>query len=353
MQSSGKGEFVRLMRRSNRYIISILALGLWGPMQLRGQQDFAKVGTSGSQFLDISPDARYAAMGNAAVSMPHSSASAVFYNPAALVMVPGISASFNSVQWFADINFQGAAVSFPMANWTIALNYRSLNSGDILVTTVDQQQGTGEYYQWLDLAAGLAISRRLADRFSFGMNFYYVRESIGDYGLEVNTYGVDVGTLYLTGFKSLRLGMAIRNFGPELFFKDADGQLAEFEDYSNGEILPDKEAYRPFHMPLLFQVGLSYDLFESSQLHNLSVAIDGVHPNDSYERFNIGLEYSLMGRVFVRGGLYSKHDTSLNMFGVGALVSTMGIQTRVDYSISNYQTLGFVHQFTITINSAG
>ena len=340
------------MSRFKLYILSMLALALLGPLQVRGQQDFAKVGTSGAHFLGISPDARYAAMGNAAVSMAHSSASAVFYNPAALVLVPGISASFNSVQWFADINLQAAAVSFPMANWTFGLNYRSLNSGDILVTTVEQQQGTGEYYQWLDLAAGVSVSRRLADRFSFGMNLYYVRESIGDYGLEVNTYGVDVGTLYLTGFNSLRLGMAIRNFGPELFLTDADGERAEFEDYSNGEILPDKEPYRPFHMPLMFQVGLSYDLLEYSQLHSLTVAIDGAHPNDSFERFNFGFEYSLMGSVFVRGGFYSKHDTSLNMFGVGALVSTMGIQTRADYSISNYLALGFVHQFTITLNSA-
>ena len=48
-------------------------------------QDFEKVGTSGAHFLDISPDARVVGMANSVIGTKITDASAVFYNPAALV----------------------------------------------------------------------------------------------------------------------------------------------------------------------------------------------------------------------------------------------------------------------------
>lgn len=336
------------MRRQHLYPLLLFICLIPVPNMVYGQGSFSKVGTSGAHFLDISPDARYAGMANTAVSLIHSTAMAVFYNPASLVHVDWASASFGSVNWFADIGYTSAALSSPIGRWSVGLHYRSLDTGPITITTVDEQGGTGSTYAWKDMALGVSAARFLADRFSFGANLYFISESISEFGLSANAVGVDLGTLYLTRFRSLRIGMSVKNFGPEMVIKDEEGKIAEFEDYADGEILPEKEAYRPFHMPLQFQVGISYDFLESSDSHNLTVALDGVHPNDSFERLSVGVEYDYRGLIFIRGGFYSTHDTALNMVGVGARLVGFG----VDYAISNYRLLGLVHQFTISFTGA-
>lgn len=336
------------MRRQHLYPLLLFICLIPIPNMVCGQGSFSKVGTSGAHFLSISPDARYAGMANTAVSLVHSTAMGVFYNPASLVLVDGASASFGSVDWFADIDYTSAALSSPIGRWSVGLHYRSLDTGPIAITTVDEQGGTGSTYAWKDMALGVSAARFLADRFSFGASLYFISESISEFGLSANAVGVDLGTLYVTGFRSLRIGMSVKNFGPEMIIKDEEGKIAEFEDYADGEILPEKEAYRPFHMPLQFQVGISYDFLESSDSHNLTVALDGVHPNDSFERLSVGVEYDYRGLIFMRGGFYSMHDTALNMAGVGARVAGFG----VDYAISNYRLLGLVHQFTISFSGA-
>ena len=54
----------------------------------------------------------------------------------------------------------------------------------------------------------------LTDKFSFGCNLKGIREDY-TYGSS-NNFAIDVGTFYNTGWKSLRLGMVMQNFGPEM-----------------------------------------------------------------------------------------------------------------------------------------
>lgn len=322
-------------------LISFLLIG----QAAVGQEIFEKVGTAGAHFLNVSVDAGVRGMGDALTAQKKTDAFAVHYNPATLVYVPSYSASFGMVSYFADISVSGGAAAYRIDGiGTAALTYRSLNSGPMEETTVIHQDGTGNMFEWTDVAIGLSFARSFTDRFSFGMNLNYVSQSISAYDLSASAWSVDLGTFYLTGYRSLRLGMTIRNFGPELDFNTS------FTDYNNGEIIPEESEYRAFHMPLTFQVGVAMDFLEDTKNHFVTVAIDAVHPNESAERLNLGVDYRFMNTIHLRGGTWlSPAGTGYaSLFGgVGFEVASIG---RFDYAISSYDILGVIHQFSLTIS---
>jgi len=323
-------------------LISLLLIGQGAV----GQEIFEKVGTAGAHFLNVSVDAGVRGMGDALTAQKKADAFSSHYNPATLVYVPNYSASFGMVSYFADIAVSGGGVAYKINGiGTAALTYRSLNSGAMEETTVLQQEGTGNTFEWADVAIGLSFARAFTDRFSFGMNLNYVNQSISAYDLSASVWSVDLGTFYMTGFRSLRLGMTIRNFGPELDFETS------FTDYNNGEIIPEESEYRAFHMPLTFQVGVAMDFFENTDKHLLTVAIDAVHPNESAERLNVGVNYRFMNTIHLRGGTWLSTpgaEPYSHLFGgVGLEVASIG---RFDYAISTYDLLGEIHQFSLTIS---
>ena len=316
---------------------------------LMAQQNFAKVGTSGAHFIMISPDAKYAAMASSGAGMINNTVSSVFYNPASLVHISSKGAVFSKVNWFADIDFTALAIGMQTKYGALGVNVKSLNSGDILETTVDESFGTGNFYSWNDILISFSGAKAFTDQFSFGMNFGYLQQSVSLYGLTASAMLVDLGALYKTGFRSLSLGMAVRNFGPELDFRK-EGADAVFEDYNNGEPLLEKESYRPFHMPLSFQVGLTYIFLEENPTHRLLMSVDGVHPNDSDERLNVGLEYSFMNLLYLRAGVFSNHDSGRYMGGFGIDLSKyFNPKIQIDYAISDYSLIGTVSQLSLGV----
>ncbi len=332
------------------YKISSGLIGFLTVFQISfSQQSFAKVGTSGSHFINISPDARYAAMANSGSGLINQYASSIFYNPASLVYLSGSSIVASKVNWFAGIDYSAIAGGMKTRYGSLGFHLKSLDSGKILETTVDESDGTGRHYNWSDMLVSMSAAKSFTDQFSFGMNIGYLKQSVALYGLTANAFVVDIGTLYKTGFRSFTLGMFVRNFGAELDFM-ADGKDAKFDDYNNGELLTEKESYRPFHMPLSFQVGLTYTFLESNQVHALLVSVDGVHPNDSDERLNLGAEYSFMDLLYLRAGIYSNHDSGRYMAGFGLdMAKFLKPKIRVDYAISNYSLIGTVSQLSLGI----
>ena len=331
--------------RNVLYLIIISAMISWSFCQdiTSSGESFAKVGTSGAHFLSISPDAKFAAMGNASVGYENHHASSVFYNPATLVYIEGWDFMFGNVQWFADIGFHAGAAAYKLNRRTaMGFHYRALSSGEMEETTVLKPEGTDRNFEWTDLAIGFSYASFLTDRFSFGANIYWVNENVDEFGYESSTWAVDLGTFYRTGFNSLKLGMSVHNFGSELDFDE------KFDDYNGRGVTEKREPFRSYHMPLLFQVGISYDFLEDDPDQRLTVAFDGVHPNDTDERLNIGVEYSYHDLLILRSGVYSDHDSALAFGGIGLnLEQYLQRKVTLDYSLSNYGILDFVHQISV------
>lgn len=310
-------------------VVGLLLVGI--PAQA---QEFAKVGTAGSKFLEIPVGARGAAIGNAFSSLSND-ATAMFWNPAGLTYVQNTSVWVEQISYLADISYNAVGVAYSVNSfWTVGLFGAAMNSGDIDVTTVEVPSGTGETYSVNNMVAGVSIASKLTDKFSFGANIKYVHEDLAE---EVSgSYSIDVGTMYDTRWNTVRISMNIRNFGPEI---QLDGH---YNDYDNGVQLPEPSDYLEYHFPMIFRLGLAADPINSG-MHRLTVLGELEHPNDNIERLNIGGEYAFQEMFFLRGGYTFRHDTLGMSAGLGIKIAGIG----VDYAVSDYGVLDMVHRFNV------
>ncbi|MBC8205223.1 MAG: PorV/PorQ family protein, partial [FCB group bacterium] len=263
---------------------------------------------------------------------------AIFWNPAGLVYMSETSVYLSHISWLAEIEYEavGIARTFKdIGSFGFSVSY--LNSGDIEETTFDEPEGTGDYFTCSDMMLGLTYARRLTDKFSFGFNLKYIREQLDD--LVSTAWSTDFGVLYYTDFKSLRLGMSIRNFGPEIRLS------GDYYDYDNGTQLSDPSDYLAYHFPMTFKLGAAMELVETEE-NRVTIAADLVHPNDNLERINTGIEAVLWKTFALRGGYTFRHDTAGPAAGAGFLWKGMTI----NYSYSDYGILDWVQRFDFVFN---
>jgi len=300
-------------------------------------QDFAKVGTVGAQFLKISVGARGAGMGGAYESVAND-VTAMFYNPSGLVYVENMSAFLSHTAWLADMGFEALALAKKIPNFgVVGFGIGYLGSGDIERTTVESPDGGIGNFSTEHWFASVSLARRLTDKFSVGGNVKFIRERLDDENS--NAWATDLGVTYLTGFKSLRMAMSVRNFGPEI-------QLSgEYCDLDNGQPLANPSEYLPYHFPMTFKLGAAMELAENED-YRLTGAVDVEHPNDNLERLRVGLEGAVWKKFMLRSGYAFNHDTESLAFGAGFLLNNMS----VDYSYTDYGILDWVHRFDFIFN---
>ena len=159
-----------------------------------------------------------------------------------------------------------------------------------------------------------------------------IREKLDD--TKVTNWNTDFGLYYRTGFRSLRLAMIARNFGPD----------TEFQGFSELYGLP-----QSVRMPLNFRLGVGYDIIEPSDSfrQRLTAYLEGVHPNDGPERVHAALEYNLLDVLSLRGGYKFNYDEQGLTFGGGVDFNMGGMGGRIDYAYLDYGRLTNVHLFTI------
>ncbi len=308
----------------------------------------AKVGFVGAQFLKLDIGARGFAMG-AAMDPLLQDASSVFWNPAGLATAPKQYVFASKTKWFADIDLIAAAYSIkvPQIRGTLAVSMVSLSSGDMSVTTIEDQDGSinGETFSAGSYAIGLGYGTSISDKFSFGAHVKFIHEAFakGLSGEEEgfgagNTWAFDVGTLYDTNYKTLKLGMSIRNFGPDL---QLDGS---FVDYNNGEPIlgddgePEENTFRPYGLPLTFRFGVAatpYDI----QNHKVVLSVVAEHPADNHERINLGTEYTFYKFFVWRAGYVFNDDSRGASIGVGVKnypIANFG-RVNIDIGMTDYR----------------
>lgn len=305
--------------------------------------DTERVGLSGWQFLKINGDARYSGMAGAFTAYSHGDAGAVFGNPGALVDIDGYDVYLSKMNWIADIGYQSAAFGMSLGSIGVfALSIVSIDMGTMDVTVNRMIAGedrteavvTGETFTAGDFALGLSFARRITDRLSIGTNIKYIREEIAD--VNMDNISVDFGTVYYTGFRSLRLAMVIRNFGP-------DTRLVGWSEKDQAEAVA-------IRMPLDFRVGLAMDFFEDENSpHFLTVSVEGTHPNDGPEKINTGIEYTLARILSFRGGYRFNYDEESFTFGGGLRYSIGDMGARLNYAYLDFGRLENVHMFSLGI----
>jgi hypothetical protein len=259
-----------------------------------------KTGTAGAQFLKIGIGPRMMGMGGACVATGPADASIAFWNPAGLTRIPGGDVFFEDNEWVAETRLMSFAGAYNFGNIGVfGLTATYLDYGDMTRTTQDRQDGSLGTFTASDLAVGVAYARKFTDRFSVGLRGQYIMQSIDTY--DAMGWSIDIGTLYDTGFKSLRIGMAIQHFGGDMRF---DGTYGELQRDGSGYIITD---FSEFSLPMTFRLGLAYDILEGED-HFITLGLDAIHPNDAEERVNLGLEYRMFNLVALRVGYELNYD---------------------------------------------
>lgn len=318
---SGKGN-VRIF-----FLAIVVLSALFLSSSVLGQ---AKVGTTGAQFLELGVSARAMAMGEAFLAVVDD-ISAVYYNPAALTTLYGREATFTYIDMPADVGYGFVGFGLPLESigGVVGFGAYSLKSGDIIETTYEYGvvsptlAGTGRTFSWNDLALSLSYGRYLTDRFSIGLSVKYLHEAIPDYSS--NGWSADVGTLYDTGFRGFKIGMAITNFGPDMRFINVN-----------------------YPLPINFKFGASINVLEQVD-HYVTLSAEGWHPSDNLEKYNVGLEYVFKDRFALRGGGRFNYDVDGFTAGGGLRVPFNEDQEiRVDYAYQDFGILTQVHRFSLT-----
>jgi len=324
------------MRKNNYIYVIFLSLVLFS---FSIGQEFAPVGTSVAQFLEINLGARGTAMGHAYTTLTED-AGAVFWNPAGLTNIENGSFILDYTKWPADIAIGGfsAALSFENLG-TFSINAAYLMTDDMEITTVDQPEGTGQKFGITNYTFGLSYARNLTDRLSVGLTAKVVNENYLDYGY--TSVAIDLGTLYRTDFRGLKIGMSILHFGPEVKF---DG---EYIDYSDPDLATgDKKQFEHYSLPITFRIGLSMDVWESDENKIISAA-DMVHTNNNLEQYNFGFEYGYDQMIFFRGGYRFNLDEGGLSFGAGVNYQLFEENSvSLNYSFADRGIVASIHRFS-------
>jgi len=318
---------------------------------------FTKIGMAGLTFLKIGVG-RSTGMGDAFVAVADD-ATAAYWNPAGLALISGRQAMISHIDWVADINHEYVSVALPAMSGTVGFNVTALTMGEMEETTIENYQGTGRMFTGTDLAAGVSYARMVTDKLAFGASAKFVSERIWDVGCSGAAF--DFGVHYNTGWRDLRMAMAITNFGPDVHF--AGSQLNFTHDPAwewpwTREPIPGTYLTENFSLPVIFRFGLAYD-FIHTENSRLTMAADLNHYNDVNEKVNVGLEYNY-GAFSLRGGYIFNTDmdyaedvglkTGLSG-GVGLKVNPAdAFGLKLDYSYRDLARLGGSHRLALMVD---
>ncbi len=329
-------------------------LGLLGILLLANSDAFAggrdRAGSSAAPHLLIPVGARGTAMAGSGTATSRG-IDAVFWNPAGIARSTYQSdLMFSHMDYFAGMDLEYAAAVTKLGVFgSLAFSVKSLVIGDIIVTTEDQPDGTGEILNPNFITVGVHYSKILSDRVSVGVTSKLINESF----LNVGATGVafDVGVQYkgLAEFENLSIGIVLKDFGPAMTY-GGSGLLRLIP--VDGVFRDVRVEAQPAELPTTLEIGASY---ASSLGETSSLNLSGVFQSNNFadDEFRIGAEWSFDDFIYIRGGIpiVSSDDENPYIFGPsfggGIAVGTGKVDLIIDYAFRNVDFLDNNHIFSL------
>lgn len=319
---------------------------------------FDNVGTSAAPFLKIPVDPRGSSLANAVVANANDP-SAVYWNPAGLSQMKRTEIIFANTDWIADLNVAFLGVGVPLGSLgAIGVGITYLSMGDMPITTwLDTEGASGQTFSAYDACFAVAYARRLTDKFSIGLSVKYVTETISH--STASAFALDIGTLYDTGFRGLKIGMSFTNFGTKMRLEGRD-LIIKVDPYPTAgsnptDVIANLKA-EEWSLPLTFQVGATFNLI-NGETFRFTLNADYRDERDYRALGLVGGEFAFKEMFFVRVGGMKRYavDETHGKFtltaGAGLRVNVPGstIGLKFDYSYSDLYRLGQAHRVSLGV----
>ncbi len=297
----------------NRKIIaitSVLTLSI-GSLMAQGTELYGggtagsgmRNGTAGASALLIPQGAAYLTGGGAVASA--SGVGASYWNPAGVArMGSNLETSFSNRTYIADMSVLFAGAALKLGKNAFGISIRSIDVGEIPVTTVFSPDGTGEKFSPSNFTAGLTYSRIMSAKTSMGISVNTSTE--GFRRVKGTAITVDAGVQYadFLNVSGLDVGVAVRNFGRPMRFSGS-GLLVK-------AVAVDSDRLTQFYnvqaaeadVPMLFEMGASYSI-------GTMINVSGSYESNNFEQDKLKLmgSYTLPGLLAVRAGFLTDMET--------------------------------------------
>ena len=302
-----------------------------------------RIGSAAATELLIPVGARDMAMGGSSIAIS-AGVEAIHWNPAGLALLTTSSeALFSSMSYIADINLNYGALGISFGRkGVVGISVRSLDFGDILLTTNDDPEGNaGRTYSPSFITVGLSWALAFSDRVNVGATIKAISEKMGRaYG---SGFAADLGVQYhgLAGIPGLNVGITMKNFGSQFSF----GGSGLLRRATSSEGRRPEQHYlsdaASFELPSVVEIGLTYvhTFGENMELSTNSAFVNNNMGLDSYRlggELGIGLQKA---RFYLRGGIElapGEEDVDEFIFGptlgAGLYYEAVGINFMLDYA---------------------
>lgn len=312
-----------------------------------------KVGSTAAPFLNIGIGPRAIGMGGGFAATAND-VTALYWNPAGISRTEYNEAMFAHTKWFADITFNWAGAKLNLGDYgAVGLSVTYLDYGKMEVTTLKEQDGTGEFFTAKDMSIGLSYAYNLTDRFSIGGSVKYINQSI--WNTSANALAFDIGTLFYSEIFDMRIAATISNFGTDMRLTGKDLLVLYDVDptiYGNNDQILANLRTDGYPLPLLFRVGVAMDVL-NSPMHRMTLGVDALHPNDNAESLNIGGEYVFNNFISLRAGyknLFLKNSQEGLTLGIGIKYDfSQGYGFSFDYAYQDFGILKNTQHLSISV----
>ena len=273
-------------------------------------------GLGGVQFVKIGQGARAAAMGGV-FSANADDINSAFWNPAGLTDIRGTAWTATYTKWLVNTKVFSAAAAFNTGSakgGVLGLSVISYRPESFEETTIYQPSGTGQEVSTGDIAIGLIYALKLTDKFAFGARVSWLHQSL--FTFTVNHVALDVATRFHTGFRSLRVAMCLRNYGPDI------------------EVLAVKAL-----MPMSYSLSAAAEVYgEKGDPAYLTLAAETLYEADYAMRYHVGGELWLQNMIALRAGHRFTYVADSFSLGAGVKYEIAGGKSvTVDVSYSEME----------------
>ena len=311
-----------------------------------------RIGTSAAPELLIPVGARGMALGGASIATT-SGVDALHWNPAGLFRSANrVDLMVSTMDYIAGVQVNYLAVGSHFSGLgNLAVSLKSLDIGDIPITTEGQPDGTGGSFRPTFFTVGVHYGRGLTDRIGLGTTLHYITNRVDRAQATGLSFSAGLQYLDLADIPGLDLGVTVKHIGQRMRF-EGPGLLnrGDLGTLRRGPSFYNVEASSA-DLPSTFELGLAWNrpLPGMGEL-NLSSVFQ--HHNYSYDQYKVGVEYEYNEFLALRGGFDyaadAEDDTYLfgNSFGLGL---ALGPGDRLDYAYGGVDRFDALHTFTFQL----